>query len=106
MSDEQKLILLKQINPPEVGDTDEILNAFLQLAAQAILNRLYPFSEEHTSIPDKYAMLQIKIASYLLNKRGAEGQTSHSENGINRGYESADIPASFLNEIVPYCGVM
>jgi len=51
-------------------------------------------------------MLQLEIATYLLNKRGAEGQTAHSENGISRSYESADVPSSMLNQIVPHCGII
>ena len=42
----------------------------------------------------------------MLNKRGAEGQTSHSENGISRSYENADIPESMLKSIIPFCGVL
>lgn len=42
----------------------------------------------------------------MLNKRGAEGQTSHTENGVTRQYESADVPSSMLKAITPYCGVI
>lgn len=45
--------------------------------------------------------LQIQIVIFLWNKQGAEGETSHSENGVSRGYENADIPDSLLNEIIP-----
>ena len=40
----------------------------------------------------------------MLNKRGAEGEVSHTENGISRTYEKADIPTSMLRTIVPHCG--
>lgn len=45
--------------------------------------------------------LQIQIVIFLWNKQGAEGETSHSENGVSRSYENADIPDSLLNEIIP-----
>ena len=48
---------------------------------------------------------ETKDAVYLLNKRGAEGETAHSENGISRSYESADIPESMLSGIIPFAGV-
>jgi hypothetical protein len=51
-------------------------------------------------------MLQCEIAAYLLNKRGAEGQTSHTENGITRNYGGADVPESMLSSIIPRVGVM
>ena len=35
---------------------------------------------------------------------GSEGQTSHTENGITRQYESADVPASMLKTITPHVG--
>jgi hypothetical protein len=47
----------------------------------------------------------VEIAAYLLNKRGAEGQTSHSENGISRGYESGSIPESMLSDVLPFVGI-
>jgi hypothetical protein len=59
-----------------------------------------------TEVPHRYGVLQCEIATYLLNKRGAEGETSHSENGISRGYESADVPESLIGVVVPFCGVI
>lgn len=88
-------------------ETDEnVINAYLAIAAQKIIARAYPFQENITSIPTKYRTLQCEIAAYLINKRGAEGQTAHSENGISRSYENADIPASMLSVITPACGVI
>ena len=59
-----------------------------------------------TEVPVQYEHLQLEIAIYMLNKRGAEGQTSHSENGISRSYENADIPKSMLMSITPNVGVI
>ena len=47
---------------------------------------------------------QIQIAVELFSKRGAEGQTGHSENGISRSYESADVSPSLLKRITPLVG--
>ncbi|MDD3230631.1 MAG: hypothetical protein PHE09_15635 [Oscillospiraceae bacterium] len=49
----------------------------------------------------QYNELQIQIAIFLYNKQGAEGETAHNENGVNRTYENADIPDSLLEEIIP-----
>lgn len=38
----------------------------------------------------------------LYSKEGAEGETSHNENGINRSYENAYISKSIFNDIVPF----
>ena len=80
---------------------DDALNVYLNIAEQKILNRLYPFTTDYSelTVPDKYAFLQCQVAEYIINKRGAEGELSHNENGINRTYESADIPKSLLSKV-------
>lgn len=89
------------------GDEDDrgVLEVYLELAGFKILNRMYPFKEdfEGIEVPDKYAMLQLKIACLMLNKRGAEGQIQHIENGIHRNYGDADIPESMLSDVIPFC---
>ena len=104
MTQTEKLTLLRAM----VGesDTEEVLLAYLNIAGNKILNRAYPYGTEETEVPVRYDFLQCEIAAYLLNKRGAEGQTAHSENGINRSYESADVPESLLGAITPMVGVI
>jgi len=84
------------------------LSIYLNRAADGILNRLYPYAkdDEELSVPRKYHGLQLEIAAYLLNKRGAEGETQHIENGIHRNYGAADIPEEMLSRITPYVGVI
>ena len=104
MAHEEKLKLLKAM----VGesDTEEVLLAYLDIAGRKIINRAYPYDSEITEVPVRYGFLQCEIAAYLLNKRGAEGQTSHSENGISRSYGSADVPESLLGAVTPTVGVL
>ena len=84
------------------GETNEAnVLAYLDIAGSKICHKAYPFAETEMNVPPKYEYTQVEIAVYLLNKRGAEGQTAHSENGISRTYENADIPASLMREIVP-----
>jgi hypothetical protein len=49
----------------------------------------------------EYSNIELDIVVYLYNRRGSEGQTGHSEIGVNRSYESAGIPSSFVADIVP-----
>lgn len=104
MTDEEKLTALKAI----VGssDTDEVLSIYLTLAGSKIIAKAYPYKTDITDVPTQYGYLQVEIAAYMLNKRGAEGQTAHTENGITRQYENADVPESMLKTIVPHCGVI
>ena len=88
------------------SDSEEVLLAYLDIAGRKILNRAFPYDADVTEVPDRYAFLQCEIAAYLLNKRGAEGQTAHSENGISRTYESADVPESLMSAITPMVGVI
>jgi len=97
----------------EITDSSEdaLLRDILTSAKNAILARRYPYTEYpmdetgETILEKRYEDLQIRIAVYLYNKRGAEGQTAHNENGINRTFESADIPESILRVVTPYVGV-
>lgn len=38
----------------------------------------------------------------LFMKSGAEGEKSHSENGISRTYENACISSSVFNDVLPF----
>ncbi len=104
MTQDEKIVALKSMMG--TSDSDSVLSTYLELAGKKIIARAYPYSTEITDVPDQYGYLQIEIAAYLLNKRGAEGQTSHSENGITRQYENADVPDSMMNTIIPFCGVV
>jgi hypothetical protein len=104
MTQVEKLQLLKAM----VGesDTEEVLLTYLNVAGSKIVNRAYPYDPDVTEVPRRYEFLQCEIAAYLLNKRGAEGQISHSENGISRTYTNADVPAEMLRAVTPNVGVI
>lgn len=98
MTDTEKLTMLKAMT----GEKDEsVLSTYLSIAGNKVLKRAYPFDSTVTVVPDRYAYNQVEIAAYLVNKRGAEGETAHSENGISRSYEDGDVPPTLLREIVP-----
>ncbi len=85
-------------------DTDATVLVFLDIAAKKIIARAYPYDNTVTAVPPQYETLQAEIAAYLMNKRGAEGQVTHTENGLQRQYENADVPYSMLKTITPFCG--
>ena len=107
MTEVEKLSMLRvMVGQPNEGDwSDDVLISYLNIAGQKIINRAYPYDDTEKEVPRRYGYLQCDIAAYLLNKRGAEGQLSHSENGISRGYASADVPEAMLSEIVPHVEV-
>ncbi len=86
---------------------DGLLSLLIKQADAAIIKKRYPFGateEQKSKALLDYADIELNIAVYLYNKIGAEGQTSHNENGVNRGYESAGIPASYTRDITPFVG--
>lgn len=104
MTREQKLTYLGKMIDNE-SEEEDILSIYLDIAGDKILNRMYPYIEDYTGmeVPDRYVMIQLNVAAYLLNKRGAEGEIQHIENGIHRNYGSADIPDGMLKDIHPFC---
>lgn len=89
-------------------DDDDILQAYLDNAEEIILNKLYPYRDDETeyTLPKKYQNLQTRIAAYFCNKSGAEGETSHVENGVSRHYGASDVPNDMMNEITPFAKVL
>lgn len=94
-----KLRITEKVNDDELVD-------ILESAKAVILSRRFPFSEWPDDVEPKYKDLQIRIAVEMFNKRGAEGETAHSENGVSRSYSSANVSEELLREITPKVGVV
>lgn len=86
--------------------TDEELEALLESAQAVIQSRRFPFGEVPETLEERYKDLQIRIAVEMFAKRGAEGETAHSENGVSRTYSSASVSEELLREITPKVGVV
>lgn len=104
MTDSEKLLELRALTRSR--DDDDTLLSFLALAKRKMLNRLYPFANSYMGldIPERYESLQFEIATVLMNKRGAEGEVQHNENGVNRIYGNGDV-SNLLAEITPMCAL-
>lgn len=94
-----------KIRIPE-NTNDAELEDLLESAKAVILSRRFPFGEHPIDIEDRYKDLQIRIAVEMFNKRGAEGETAHSENGVSRSYSSASVSEELLREVTPKAGVV
>ena len=103
MLEQEQIELLKVLSDEK---NEETLIAYLKLAGNKICRKAYPFAPQKTEVPEQYTGLQVEIAAYMLDKRGAIGETAHSENGISRSYENGDVPNSMLADIVPFAGIM
>lgn len=104
MTDADKIARLEVLISPDTASQD-MLTYLLEQAGGIVLNRRYPFGvPEEATVPAAYEHIQLQIAVELFSKMGAEGQTAHNENGVNRTYEAADVSPSLLRRIVPLIG--
>ena len=79
---------------------DEIMDAI------RAVNERRRFKPTETELfEEKYDSLIVRLSICAIAKYGAEGQTSHSENGISRGYDGGSTyPKALLQESVPLAG--
>jgi hypothetical protein len=104
MDNSQKIERLAVLISPDTA-TDDLLLYLLEQSEGIVLNRRYPFgAPEGATLSPFLEQIQIRVAVELFSKMGAEGQKAHSENGVNRTYEAADVSPSLLRHIVPVCG--
>ena len=99
MDTTSKLTVIKtMLNIPE-GDTalDNEISVYLEMAASEILNWMYinkPDKRETVlDVPTRYEMVQINAVVNGYSHKGAEGETVHNENGINRTFRFDDMIA-------------
>lgn len=104
MTEDEKLVKLKTMIKPDVVE-EEVLRSLLSRSENIVLNKRYPFGPPETAtVPKKYEYVQLEIALELYAKIGIEGQTSHSESGISRHYETGSVSRSLLSRIMPVVG--
>ena len=82
---------------------DNVLGIYLRRAKSLIQNKRFPYGEQPNEIEPRYDQLHIELAIALFNEKGAEGQKSHNENGVQRTWRSKD---EIMGEITPYASVL
>lgn len=90
----------------ELGDDfdTKTLNVYLRKAKDSILKKRFPFGYSlDQEIEPQYEQLQIELAIVLFNERGAEGQKTHKENGVDRSWRTKE---EILFDVVPYASVL
>lgn len=97
MTDEVKIAMVKALSNEQDND---VISAFLQFAAEKLRHYIDPNHQKSAEEAIAgYEDVQVDAAAWMLNKRGWDYQTSHSENGVSRTYETGDLPASILRRI-------
>lgn len=81
---------------------DAKISLQLELAKEFINDRRGFTPTEDIPLEEKYYGLQVLLAVEALSKEGAEGEKSHSDNGVNRSYENGSpYSDSLANRIIP-----
>lgn len=87
-------------------DFDEFDDTYLKYEINRAINeinrcrRFTPTSSK--KYDEKYEYLIIPFCISAIAKIGAEGQVSHTENGVSRGYSSSmDYPKDLVKQIIP-----
>lgn len=105
MTTNRKLQRIKVLLGVEGESEDTLLTEYLDMASDEILNWLYDRYDEvpeGTELPAKYDQVQIFAVMAGYGIAGAEGQTSHSENGISRVFKYPDMLAYIHANVHPY----
>lgn len=90
----------------DTGESDEATaRDYIAQAREAVLNRRYPYATDAeraaAAVPERYRQVQERLAVALWARRGAEGETAHSENGVSRTYGDE---RELLSSVLPYVG--
>lgn len=101
MTEAEKIERVQALLGGDEEATDTLIAIYLDDAEQAIMSRIYPFGvPTDAEMPARYESIQCKLAQRYFLRRGAEGEISHHENGVNRSYDSVDDEDLFKT-IVP-----
>ena len=106
MTQAEKIIMVRTLVENDSNATDEIIAVYLNLAVNAMLERLYPFDSTKDSgdVPVRYDTLQCELAARYYLRRGGQGEINHEENGVNRQYASVD-DEDILRRLTPFAKV-
>lgn len=94
--------LKRRLNARGFNVSDLDIYDEISSAIEAVNSRRRFEPTSNVLFENKYSNLIGRLCISSISKWGAEGQSSHSENGISRGYEKgSEYPESMLSEVVP-----
>lgn len=104
MTDSAKITMVQTLVESDPEATPEVVGVYLNLAFNAMLERLYPYDSDKDSIPSRYDTIQCELAARYFLRRGGQGEINHEENGVNRQYDSVD-DEDILKRLTPFAKV-
>ena len=108
MSDAEKLAQVKSLMNITGTDLDAQLAVFLSFAKSEILAWLYSGKtpDDVTDVPERYIPTQIQAVVVGFSQSGADGQISHSENGVSRAWKYEDMVAYIRSHVAAFVRVI
>ena len=88
MTHEERISNLQTMLGEDVDS--EILSIYLRQATEKILNHRYPYGTAIVEVEPRYEEQLLELTIVLWNKRGAEGQERHNENGVHRTWRTEE----------------
>ena len=106
MDSSAKTVMVRTLVENDAEATDAAIAVYLNLACNAMLERLFPYDSAKASadIPERYDTIQCELAARYFLRRGGQGEMSHEENGVNRNYASVD-DEDILRRLTPFAKV-
>jgi len=80
---------------------DSMLSELLTSSLEVINDIRQYTPVEDVIVEPQYESIAVEMTVALFSKIGAEGEVSHSENGISRVYDSSSFPTALLSRIMP-----
>lgn len=110
MTDEEKLETLQTLlEDGGALPSEDKLTKYLELAGKEILNWMYHLvggvPEDVESVPARYEVTQIYSVVAGFTHAGAEGERSHSENGVAHVFIYSDMLDYIHNNVLAYVRV-
>lgn len=101
MTDQQKYNRISILTG--VSDSD-LLGEYLNMAETEIIAWMYssyPSIPEGATMPPKYEQIQISAVIAALSVQGAEGETTHIENGVHNYFKYEDMVSYIRQHVYP-----
>lgn len=108
MTETEKIDMVISFLEDDSMVSEDKLSVYLEAASKEIIAWRYSYSGQSApeEVPPEYEMTQVHAVIAGYTQSGAEGQSSHSENGISRTFRYGDMLHYIRANVIPLAGVV
>lgn len=108
MTADEKLFRLKVLLKITDIAQDAELSVLLDFVKDEILGWMYSgaIPTDVTDVPPQYESTQVMACVFAYGQSGADGQLTHSENGISRSWKHEDVVEYVRSRVAPFVRVV